>query len=135
MALSTSVRNKHLTIYIDNAAVVAAFAAMGARDIRLSRIVLKIMSFCHNMNVKLNIQWIGTKFQLADGISRDLRVSEAKLRPHMRQLIMDWFRPNLDLFATSTNRLSKQIRFCSRYIEEGNTQTNGLAYEVSVHFD
>ena len=131
VSLQDHIKNRHLSVYIDNMAVVHTFEGLGAKDLRLSRLLLQIVTWCHELNVRLNIQWIGTKLQLADGISRDLSLGECKLRPWMRELIVKFFRPTIDLFASAYNRLSPDIKFCSRYDELENEQTNGLSYVVS----
>ena len=130
VAFKDQIKNQNLSIYCDNQAVVYCFKNMGAKDIMLSRKLFRIIQFCHDNNVRINVRWIGTKDQLADGISRELNVNESKLRPKLRQLVVQWFNPNMDLFASTFNRLTSSMRFCSFYPEEQADCLNALAYKI-----
>ena len=130
IAIQDKVRDQHVTFYVDNAAVVAAFNSLGARDLRLSRAMKKILALCIKLNIKMAVEWISTKLQLADALSRTTMVSESKLRPKMRHLIKDVFCPTIDVFASDQNRLYRTIRYCSRFREENAVCTNGLAFKV-----
>ena len=130
--MEDQVVNQHVTGYVDNMSVVCAFNNLGARDLRLNRVVVNIVQWAYERNIRISLTWTPSKEELADELSRSLPVTEAKLRPKLRQLIIDFFAPTLDLFGSENNRLHESIHYCSRYNEKPAECNNGLAWPVDV---
>ena len=110
-------RNCNVTFYCDNAAVVAAFNNLGAKDMALTKAVKWVVEFAYHHNIRFNVVWTPTKLQKADGISRELSLMESKLRPAISTPLYKWLKPEIDLFASDRNRLQPQMDYYSKYPE------------------
>lgn len=90
--------------------------------------LLEIIEFGYRRNNKLTIKWIPTDEQKADEISRHSPQTEAKIRPQIAKLILKHLKPNIDMFATRSNRLSQDIDFVSEYPTKMGVGYDAMAF-------
>ena len=128
-AKADKLQNRTVTAWCDNKAVCLCFSHHGGHDLTLSRIMKQMVELCHFHNITLRVEWICTEEQRADEPSRQIRLSESKLRPEWRKILCQYFDPNIDLFASGTNKIRPGIRYGSR-LEDPNSVGNGLHYDV-----
>ena len=122
-------RGTNLIILVDNKAVVDTFRNLGTRNVQLSRGMFDILHYAHKLNIRISMQWVPTKEQLADDLSRRLSIIEIKLRHRLGSLLVDFFSPTVDLFASRTYRLTDVIDFCAQYPDDLARNTDGLCFE------
>ena len=106
--------HSYLTFHCDNAAVVKSWEKNGGRNLSISRQLRGLIEYCEDHCIRLNIEWVSTKAQLADAPSRNYSLANCRIRPSLGQLICLELRINMDLFADTTNHLPN-CYYYSRY--------------------
>ena len=106
--------DSYLTIWCDNQSVVESWKKNGGRNLSISRHLRALIEHCEDHRIRLNIEWISTKDQLADAPSRNYSLANCRLRPGLARLLVLNLRVDMDLFADPTNRL-ESCQFYSRY--------------------
>ena len=117
MALSSygdAFNDSYLTIWCDNQSVCESWKKNGGRNLSISRHLRALIEYCEDHRIRLNIEWVSTKDQLADEPSRTYSLANCRLRPSLAELLVIETRVNMDLFADPTNRLPG-CQFYSRY--------------------
>ena len=97
--------DSYLTLWCDNQAVVESWKKSGGRNLSISRHLRSLIEHCEDHRIRLNIEWISTKEQLADAPSRNYSLANCRIRPSLAEIITLELRVNMDLFADTTNRL------------------------------
>ena len=128
-AAREKIRNKRVTMWVDNIAVVHNFNGSGGKDVRCSRWIKRIVELAHSLNVKITMKWVNTTCQKADEVSRRAPLTEARLRPEIGKIISEVLQPTVDLFASETNRLNGSIDFVSEFPCDGALAVDGLSYK------
>ena len=97
--------DSYLTFWCDNRSVVDSWKKNGGRNLSISRHLRSLIEHCEDHRIKLNIEWVSTKEQLADAPSRNYSLANCRIRPSLGDLLCLELRVNMDLFADTTNRL------------------------------
>ena len=106
--------DSYLTFWCDNQSVVESWKKNGGRNLSISRHLRALIEHCEDHRIRLNIEWVSTKEQLADAPSRDYSLANCRIRPSIGEILTLELRLNMDLFADPTNRLPG-CQFYSRY--------------------
>ena len=114
----------------DNVAVVSAYNGLGCRDPALMRGIKRIYSLCRKYNIILTIEWIETALQLADAPSREMSLTECKLRSPWPEMLCKYIGVSIDLFAGSWNTISP--RYYSLHYDPEAVGMNGLSYKYEL---
>ena len=131
--------DSYLTIWCDNKAVVESWKKNGGRNLSISRHLRNLIEHCEDHRIRLNIEWISTKEQLADAPSRNYSLANCRIRPSLGDLLVLELRINMDLFADTTNRLPgcqyySQYNFPDAYGQDALT-LNALPTSILSSFN
>ena len=114
----------------DNVAVVSAYNGYGCRDAALMRGIKRIYDVCRKYNIILTIEWRETALQLADAPSREMSLTECKLRSPWPEMLRNFIGVSVDLFAGSWNTISPS--YYSLHYDPEAIGMNGFSYRYML---
>lgn len=126
-SLKPELTGHRIKLMCDNMSVVAAWQGDGCKDMRLNRMIIDLYYLLREIHCALQIEWCSTHDQLGDAPSREISPhDDSILRPHLADLVVLHFQPNLDCYAEHHNTLCG--RYISRFEEEHNIWQDALSY-------
>ena len=101
---SDLIANCRVDAYVDSKAVVDAWNGQGSKDECLVAVLKGIFKLLLSLNVDLNVHYIRSQLNPADGPSRSLSWQDASLSPQAWQQVESVFGPHtVDLMALHSN--------------------------------
>jgi len=118
-ALPASVRDCRVDVQVDNLVTLHAWEGRGPRSLKLTEVARRLFYEVTNRNLMLVMTYIPSKYNPADGFSRQLSKSDAMLSPQCWNIVDTVFGGseghNLDLMALDSNSQHDRNGFALRH--------------------
>ena len=138
-AISMHIRNKRVTVQVDNMALLGAWQRQGSRSTPLNNVLKDIFHLLVQCNVHLTLEYVSSQENPADAPSRLLTKADAKLTPtswlYVNQAFGGADGHSLDLMALDSNSMTAAdgtpLRHFTPWPSPGSAGVNMFSQRVS----